>query len=109
MKMLCTILGLLLSTSSVAGSIETTIYRVGMSQYPNYAFIKVDTPFVKADCALNNTSLLFDITQDSGKILFSTALAAHVSQKKLWIEYVDNSCVSGTVLMLAKRFHINER
>lgn len=102
----------LLSLNSMADSIESTIYKVGVLNYENYAFIKLDqsTKRVPDDgCATNDTTLVFDYSTDKGKLMYSTALLAYSMQKRLWVDHYGWKCPEGVPYMEIRSFHINER
>lgn len=89
-KTLLALLFLCVTSVSFAGHFHTKIIQVGAAT-DQYAVIKtaVSGPD-KPDCALDSIIYSFDKTTEHGKALFSVALTAIASQKRVVVYYNQN-------------------
>ena len=83
---------LIISTALNAGSVTSTINRVGAAT-DQHAMLIVDTAATtKPDCAEEYTIFSFDKSTAHGRDMYSMALTAFATQKPLAITYSDTQC-----------------
>lgn len=83
---------LLISTTTYAGSVTSTINRIGTAS-AQYAILIVDNAAAtKPDCAEEYTIFSFDKFTAHGQDMYSMALTAFATQKRLIIQYSDTVC-----------------
>ncbi len=100
MKYLLFLLTMLATQVSMAeGEINTRIEAIGMSEYEDYAFVKLshnNNNF--PDCSTDNYSneLIFDVNTESGSIIYATALLAMGLNADVVVFYDELYCPLGT-------------
>jgi hypothetical protein len=96
------------SCSVMSGSLSSRVTSVGISEYDQYAFIMVEAPILELGaCASDQRKLVLDFSDKRGELMYSTALAARLSGREVFVVY-DSLCPDGVSYGRVIRLHVKD-
>jgi len=110
MKYLVFLLTVFAAQASMAeGEIRARIETIGMSEYEDYAFVKLsqnNNNFPTCSTDPYRNELIFDINTESGSIIYATALLAMNLSADVVVFYDEEYCPLGTEDAHLTRLHL---